>query len=136
MLLLKTVMVIIWIGTSMNTYIHKTNHRLRVRSDYIKDHPKEVEELICQLEGIDAVREVKHKKYAGSVAISFDSRELDCDSLMEILESHHWTLSSEKPSFVEKAMVSGTKSLVKGLTGVALTRIVGPSVSRVIMNLA
>ncbi|MCV3263430.1 hypothetical protein OGZ01_12810 [Vibrio harveyi] len=83
----------------MNTYIHKTNHRLRVRSDYIKDHPKEVEELICQLEEIDAVREVKHKKYAGSVAISFDSRELDCDSLMEILESHHWTQSSEKAFF-------------------------------------
>lgn len=120
----------------MNTYIHKTNQRLRVRSDYIKDHPNEVVELICQLKEIDAVREIKHKKYAGSVAISFDNTELDCESLMEILESHHWTLSSEKPSFVEKAMVSGTKSLVKGLTGVALTRMVGPSVSRVMMNFA
>lgn len=120
----------------MNTYIHKTNHRLRVRSDYIKQHPDEVSALIHQLKEVDAIHEVKHKRYAGSVAISFDSQQLDCQSLMEILESHHWTKSDDKPSYIEKAMATGTKSVVKGLTGIALTRLVGPSVSRLIMNLA
>lgn len=128
--------VIIWVNTIMNTYIHKTNHRLRVRSDYIKEHPLEVENLILKLQEIDAIHEIKYKKYAGSVAIHFDKNELDCESLLEILESHHWTQQNEKPSIVEKAVVSGTKSLVKGLTGIALTRLVGPSMSRVLMNLA
>ncbi|KQH84675.1 hypothetical protein J0676_17615 [Vibrio sp. Vb2880] len=129
-------MVIIWIGVNMNTYIHKTNQRLRVRSDYIKNNPNEVGELIDQLKDIDAIRSIKHQKYAGSVAICFDHAELDCESLLEILESHHWTQSSETPSFIEKAMVTGTKSLVKGLTGIALTRLVGPTISRTVMNLA
>ncbi|NOH30961.1 MULTISPECIES: HMA2 domain-containing protein [Vibrio] len=120
----------------MNTYIHKTNQRLRVRSDFIKDHPKQVEELIKQLSDIDAIYQLKHQKHAGSVAICFDPKELDCESLLEIVESHGWTKSSDKPSFIEKAMVSGTKTFVKGMTGVALSRLVGPSVSRVIMNLA
>lgn len=120
----------------MNTYIHKTNQRLRVRSDYIKDHPDQVCELIKQLEDVCAVNQIKYKQHAGSVAICFNGKELDCDSLLDILESHNWTESSNKPSFIENAMVSGTKTLVKGLAGVALSRIVGPSVSRVIMNLA
>lgn len=120
----------------MNTYIHKTDQRLRVRSDFIKEHPNEVLELISQLEEIDAIERISHKKYAGSVAIHFDRNELDCESLMEILESHSWTQSSDKPSFVEKAMVSGTKTLVKGAATIALNRLLGPSISRVVMSIA
>ncbi len=89
-----------------------------------------------QLNEIDAITEVRYKKHAGSVAICFDSNELDCDNLLEILESHHWTESSSQPSFVEKAMVSGTKTLLKGAAGIALNRIVGAGVSRFVMNLA
>lgn len=118
----------------MNTYIHKTSQRLRVRSDYIKNHPKEVAELLTQLESIDAIKNIKYKKHAGSVAICFDDKELDCESLLEILESHHWTLHSEKPSFVENAMVTGTKTLAKSVAGIALSRLVGPSISRAIMS--
>lgn len=129
-------LVIIKVFVSMNTYIHSTNQRLRVRSDYIKGHPAEVEKLINQLKDIDAVFTIKHKKYAGSVAIQFDPNDLDCESLLEILESHHWTQSDERPSFVEKAMVSGTKTLVKGAATIALNRLIGSSASRVVMSLA
>lgn len=134
MLLLR--LVIIKVLAKMNTYIHKTNQRLRVRSDYIKDHPSEVEKLINQLNDIDAIFEIKYKKYAGSVAIQFDKNELDCESLLEILESHNWTQSSDKPSFVEQAMVSGTKTLVKGAATIALNRLLGPTVSRMVMSIA
>lgn len=120
----------------MNTYIHKTNQRLRVRSDYIKDHPAKVEKLITQLEEIDAIVTIKHKQYAGSVAIRFDPKELDCEGLLDILESHHWTESDDKSSFVEKAMISGTKTLVKGAATIALNRFIGSSASRVVMSLA
>ncbi|WP_244204671.1 HMA2 domain-containing protein [Vibrio rhodolitus] len=119
----------------MNTYIHKTNQRVRVRSDFIKEHQKEVASLISQLEQIDAITEIKHKKHAGSVAISFDPNELDTESVMEILESHGWLKSNPKPSFVENAVISGTKTFAKGMAGIALSRLVGPSVSRVIMSL-
>ncbi len=72
----------------MNTYIHKTNQRLRVRSDFIRQNPNSVNELIADLEQIDAIGMIKHKRFAGSVAINFDDKELDCDSLLEILEGH------------------------------------------------
>lgn len=119
----------------MNTYIHKTNQRLRVRSDFIKQHPKAVSTLIEQLEKIDAITIIKYKKYAGSVAITFNANELDCDSLLEIVESHGWLKSNPKPSFIENAVVNGTKTFAKGMAGIALQRVVGPSISRAIMSL-
>ncbi len=120
----------------MNTYIHKTDKRLRIRSDYIKNNPKEVNALITQLDEIDAITHINHKRYAGSVAICFDKEALDCNSLLEILESHHWTNSRDTPSFIEKAMVSGTKTLIKGAASIALNRVVGARVSHFVMNLA
>lgn len=129
------VIVIIYIGIAVNTYIHKTNQRLRVRSDYIKNNTLNVSNLIKQLEDIDAITAIKHKKYAGSVAISFNAHQLDCESLLEILESHHWLQSSDRTSFIENAVVSGTKTIAKGLAGMALKQLLGPSISRVIMSL-
>ncbi|WP_235868465.1 HMA2 domain-containing protein [Vibrio ezurae] len=120
----------------MNTYIHKTNQRVRVRSDYIKNNPKTVIELIEQLKEIDSIQKVTYKKHAGSVAIHFDDKELDCESLIEILESHHWMQSTEKPSLIENAAITGTKTLAKSIAGIALSRLVGPSLSRAILNFA
>ncbi|NKF49063.1 hypothetical protein G3R49_00540 [Shewanella sp. WXL01] len=118
----------------MNCYIHKTDKRLRVRSDFIRKNPLEVAKLIEQLEEVDAVQHIKHQKYAGSVAITFDDQEISCDDLLEILQSHQWLQEEGKSSFVESAVVAGTKTLVKGITGIALSRLVGPSISRVIMS--
>ncbi|AZG36436.1 HMA2 domain-containing protein [Shewanella psychromarinicola] len=118
----------------MNTYIHKTSQRLRIRSDYIRHNQKSVMALIKQLQEIDAVTNIKHKYHAGSVAIYFDRKELDCDSLLEILETHEWTKSDEKPSFIENAVINGTKTLTRGLATMVLKRLVGPSVSRMMIS--
>lgn len=119
---------------SMNTYIHKTDQRLRVRSDFIKSHPVEVEKLIDDLEKIDAIVDIKHKKYAGSVAITFDNTDFDCEMLQEILESHQWTESESKNFFIENAAISGTKSFLKGAVSIGLSRLLVPSVKRLIFN--
>lgn len=118
----------------MSAYIHKTKQRLRVRSAFIRANIVQVAELIEKLNMIDAVKHIKHQQYAGSVAITFDCNELDCDSLLDILESHGWLEENEGPTFIENAVVSGTKTLVKGIAGIALSRLVGPSISRVIMS--
>ncbi|MBR9728807.1 HMA2 domain-containing protein [Shewanella intestini] len=120
----------------MNCYVHKTQQRLRVRSEFIRENKLQVCTLIEQLELIDAVKHVKHQQYAGSVAITFDNKELDCDSLLEILESHGWLVENNKPSFVETAVTTGTKTFVKGVAGIALSRLVGPAVSKMIMSAA
>ena len=118
----------------MSIYIHKTKQRLRVRSEYIRNNKAKVVELIDQLNAIDAVRHIKHQHHAGSVAITFDHNELDCENLLEILESHGWLEETGRSSFVENAVAAGTKTLVKGMASIALSRLVGPSISRVIMS--
>ncbi len=92
--------------------------------------------LLEQLEEIDAINKITYRKHAGSVAIHFDDKELDCESLIEILESHNWMQSTQKPSFIENAAISGTKTLAKSIAGIALSRLVGPSISRAILNFA
>lgn len=124
--------IIITIGGDMETYIHKTRSRLRVRSDFIKNHPEAVQKLIKDLQQIEAVTEIKHKKYAGSVAIKFDANELDCDSLLDILGSHDWMNVEEKNLFIENAAINGAKSLLKGAATIAFSRFIMPSVQRAI----
>ncbi|WBA81896.1 HMA2 domain-containing protein [Endozoicomonas sp. GU-1] len=119
----------------MNTYIHQTNKRVRIRSDYIRQNPEKVSRLITKLGKINAIQHVTHKRHAGSVAIQFDNNELDSKSLLDILDSNGWLQSDGRPSFIENAVVSGTKTFARGMVGLALTRLVGPSVSRVIMSL-
>lgn len=118
----------------METYVHKTKSRLRVRSDFIKNHPESVQKLIKDLQQIQAITDIKHKKYAGSVAIKFDPSELDCDSLLDILGSHDWMNVEEKNLFIENAAISGAKSLLKGAATIAFSRLILPSVNRVIFN--
>ncbi len=119
----------------MNTYIHKTAQRLRVRSDFIRQNPQQVADLIAQLTEIDAITNVKHKRYAGSVALCFDGTELDCEELLELLDSHGWTKATTKASFIENAVVNGTKTLAKGMTMMALKRLLGVSLSRALVSL-
>ncbi|SDI97602.1 hypothetical protein SAMN04488540_104131 [Ferrimonas sediminum] len=114
----------------MSTYIHKTERRLRVRSEFILNHPEQVAELIEQLNEIDAVLGVTHKRYAGSVAIVFDHNEIDADSLLETVESHGWLRSQQRSAFVENAVKNGSKTLVKGVAMMALKRAIGPTVVR------
>ncbi|TKB56872.1 hypothetical protein FCL42_06525 [Ferrimonas aestuarii] len=114
----------------MSTYIHKTQKRLRIRSEYILRHPQEVAELIEQLQQVDAIQSVTHKRFAGSVAIVFDDQQMDADTLLETVESHGWLRSENHAAFVENAVKSGSKTLVKGVAMMALKRAAGPVLSR------
>ena len=114
----------------MQVYIHKTDQRLRVRSDYIKRNAESVSELLLELENIDAIKQIKYKKHAGSVAISFDAEHMHCDDLLQLLESHGWTESSEHPLFIENAITRGAQTAAKGIATLALTRLLGPAISR------
>lgn len=119
----------------MNTYIHRTHKRLRIRSDYIRDHYEDVEQLISQLKEIDAISDIKHKKYAGSVAISFDNTQISAEDILETVESHHWLRENSKPTFIENAVAKGTKTFARGMAVMALKRLAGPSVSRLLLSL-
>ncbi len=45
----------------MQAYIHKTDNRVRIRSDYIFENSAEVQTLITELHKIDGILTIKHK---------------------------------------------------------------------------
>jgi len=112
----------------MQAYIHKTNNRLRIRSDYIFEHRKEVVALIEKLHQIEGVLQIKHKKHAGSVAITFCDKSLTQEALLETVSSHGWLQESKQRRFVENAARKGTKSLVKGALLLAAKKTLGVGV--------
>ncbi|MTI13708.1 HMA2 domain-containing protein [Sansalvadorimonas verongulae] len=114
----------------MTTYIHQTDGRLRIRSEFILEHPADVEKLIEKMSGIPAIREVRHRRFAGSVTIRYDHHELDGESVMDMVESHGWLRSQQRSAFVENAVRSGSKTLLKGVTVMALKQMVNPSLLR------
>ncbi|WP_036801575.1 HMA2 domain-containing protein [Photobacterium marinum] len=128
-------MTIIIIAESlMQPYIHRTANRLRFRSDFIREHPKEVKELIEQLEKIEGITSVRHKRYAGSVAIVFDSNVVDAEVLMETVESHGWLRSSQRKELVENAVRAGTHTLCRGMAMMVLKKAIGPVAMRVVSS--
>ncbi|AGH80513.1 hypothetical protein PCNPT3_02855 [Psychromonas sp. CNPT3] len=112
----------------MQVYIHKTNNRVRIRSDYIFENRDKVASLISELTKVDGILNVKHKKYAGSVAITFSENKITLETLLETLTSHHWLMESQKNCFFENAMRKGTKSVLKGVLMFAAKKALGVGV--------
>jgi len=109
----------------MQTYTHKTNNRVRVRSDFILENAQEVQDLIEKLHKIDGILAIKHKKYAGSVAITFCEKSITQEALLETLSSNGWLQETQQTQIVEDAMRKGTKSLVKGALMLAANKTLG-----------
>ncbi|MGY0219698.1 HMA2 domain-containing protein [Endozoicomonadaceae bacterium StTr2] len=116
----------------MSTYIHQTESRLRVRSDYILDNAEQVRSLIAELEKIPAITDIRHRKFAGSVTIRFNHKEVEAESLLEMLESHGWLRSRQRSDFVGNAVRNGSRTLLKGITVMAVKQIVGGNLLRTI----
>ncbi len=114
----------------MATYLHKTPHRLRVRSDFILHNPKHVAGLIHQLQKIDAIEHIRHKRFAGSVAIRFDPAQLEVEELLETVASHGWLQSEEQLPWLEHTVRNSSKNLVRGAALLALRQLLGPALSR------
>lgn len=114
----------------MDTYIHKTERRLRIRSDYIRANPTKVAELIEDLINQDSIISIKHQKYAGSVAIQFDSTETDCDKLLAMLESYNWTKKKAGKKYLQGAVMKGVKLASKTVTTFAVSRYLGPAIGK------
>ncbi|PWC22786.1 hypothetical protein DDT52_00485 [Brenneria roseae subsp. roseae] len=110
---------------AMTPYLHQTQNRVRVRSDYIQRNPKQVEHVVRQLAQLDGVREITHRIYAGSVAICFDSRKVAVEQLLEKFEQLGWLRSAKDRDYIDSTIRRGAKTLLKGLAIGALKRTVG-----------
>ncbi|AKJ43096.1 Uncharacterised protein [Pragia fontium] len=108
-------------------YIHQTQNRVRIRSDYIQHHAAEVSALIEKLEQVPGIKEIQYRRYAGSVAIRFDSQILSAAALLETVESYGWLENVEERDFINNAVRLGAKTLLKGIALTTLKRTLGGS---------
>ncbi|SFC67138.1 HMA2 domain-containing protein [Pragia fontium] len=108
-------------------YIHQTQNRVRIRSDYIQHHAAEVSALIEKLEQVPGIKEIQYRRYAGSVAIRFDSHILSAAALLETVESYGWLENVEERDFINNAVRLGAKTLLKGIALTTLKRTLGGS---------
>ena len=116
----------------MTPYVHQTQNRIRIRSEYIEHHHAEVTALIEQLEQIPGIKEIQYRRYAGSVAIRFDSKVITAGALLETVDSYGWMEQSEERDFINNAVRQGAKTLLKGIALTTLKRTLGgPLVSAV-----
>ncbi|WP_409306599.1 HMA2 domain-containing protein [Pectobacterium sp. B1J-3] len=109
----------------MTPYLHQTQNRIRVRSDFIQKNPKLVAHTVKQLEQLDGVHEVTHRLYAGSVAICFDNQKVCVDQLLERVEQLGWMRAGKDKDYIDSTIRRGAKTLLKGLAIGALKRTVG-----------
>ena len=70
----------------MTPYLHQTQNRLRVRSDFILRNPQQVAPQLAQLKGAAGVKEVIYRRYAGSVAVRFDESRGSGSALLAQVE--------------------------------------------------
>ncbi|ATA23057.1 hypothetical protein BIY26_10435 [Brenneria goodwinii] len=109
----------------MKPYLHQTQNRIRVRSDYIQRNPKQVARVVRELHLQDGVQEITHRLYAGSVAICFDSRKVAAGELLEKFERLGWLSAAKDRDYIDSTIRQGAKTLLKGLAIGALKRTVG-----------
>ncbi|MCP4322816.1 MAG: hypothetical protein GY787_13405 [Alteromonadales bacterium] len=114
----------------MQAYIHKTDNRVRIRSDYIFENSKKVQALISELLKVDGILQIKYKKHAGSVAITFCQKSITQDALLETLASNDWLQETQKNQFVENALRKGTKSVLKGVVMLVVKKTLGAGLVR------
>ncbi|WP_223881619.1 HMA2 domain-containing protein [Affinibrenneria salicis] len=117
----------------MVPYIHQTQGRIRVRSDFIRHSPASVEQVINQLTAMDGIRDIQYKRYAGSVAILFDHRMINAETLLATAQSAGWLQQKDDPAMVDSAVRRGTQTLLKGLAVMTLKRTLGHTLTRILL---
>ncbi|MBK5073342.1 hypothetical protein I2494_12760 [Budviciaceae bacterium BWR-B9] len=117
-------------------YVHQTQNRVRIRSDYIQQHAAEVTDLIAKLELVPGIKEIQYRRYAGSVAIRFDSKVISAAALLETVESYGWLENSEERDFINNAVRLGAKTLLKGIALTTLKRTLGGSLVSAVAAIA
>ncbi|EHM46883.1 hypothetical protein HMPREF0454_00752 [Hafnia alvei ATCC 51873] len=116
----------------MSPYLHQTQNRIRVRSDFIQRNPELVKQAINELEKTDGIEEITHRLYAGSVAIRFDSKQMKATALLSQIEALGWLSVQKDKDYIDSTIRRSAKSLLKGIAILTLKRTVGgPLISAV-----
>lgn len=92
-----------------------------------------VTETIAQLRQIAGVQEITHRHYAGSIAISFDSKMLSGDALLAHIEPTGWLSVARNQTYINRSLHHYRRSRAKGLALMTQDMAIkGPRVKRLV----
>ncbi|AVR02693.1 hypothetical protein [Pluralibacter gergoviae] len=118
----------------MAPYLHQTQNRLRVRSDFILRNPQQVALQLAQLKGAAGVKEVIYRRYAGSVAVRFDESRVSGSALLAQMEGFGWLTARNDNAYIDTTVRQLARSMVKGAAMLTLNAVVKPSLLKMVLR--
>ncbi len=108
----------------MTPYLHQTQNRIRVRSDFITRYPEIVGAQLEMLRQMAGVQDIVYRRYAGSVAIRFDSKVLPSTQLLQQIEQLSWLAIQKDREWIDGSIRQYSKVVAKGLALMAINAVV------------
>ena len=118
----------------MAPYLHQTQNRLRVRSDFILRNPQQVALQLAQLKGVAGVKEVIYRRYAGSVAVRFDESRISGSALLAQMEGFGWLSVRKDNAYIDTTVRQLARGMVKGAAMLTLNALVKPSLLKMVLR--
>lgn len=119
----------------MTPYLHQTQNRIRVRSDFILRNPDQVARELASIKGMDGVHEITHRRYAGSVAIRFDGARIDSKTLLSHIENLGWLSVQKDKVYIDTTVRQLTRTVAKGLAVMTFNMVVKPTMFKTVVQL-
>lgn len=119
----------------MTPYLHQTQNRIRVRSDFILRNPELVAREVKTMEGMEGVLEVVHRRYAGSVAVRFDEQKISAKTLLARIEAESWLSVQKDKAYIDTTVRQLTRTVAKGLAVMTFNMVVKPSMLKTVVQL-
>ncbi|AFJ47896.1 hypothetical protein [Shimwellia blattae] len=119
----------------MSPYLHQTQNRIRVRSDFILRNPGMVARQVATMEGMPGVLEVVHRRYAGSVAVRFDEHKISSKALLAHIEAEGWLSAQKDKAYIDTTVRHLTRHVAKGLAVMTFNMVVKPSMLKTVVQL-
>lgn len=118
----------------MTPYLHQTQNRLRVRSDFILNNPLLVAPQLEKLKSTGGVLEVTWRRYAGSVAVRFDPAKVAGSELLAQMETQGWLSIRRDNAYIDTTVRQFARGVMKGAAVMTLNMVIKPSLLKMVLR--
>ncbi|WP_434777858.1 HMA2 domain-containing protein [Neisseria sp. Ec49-e6-T10] len=116
----------------MVPYLHHTQGRIRIRSEFIQKNPVLIKQHIQYISKLKGIREVLHRQRCGSVTILFDHHQVKDSHLLKKTEQFGWINADKQPDTINQTIQNGAKKAIKGIVLGSVKRSFGAPVAMVV----
>jgi copper chaperone CopZ len=119
------------IVNAVSAYLHALDGRLRVKVAAVKGSPQKAQEIECQLQQFDGLKQVTANPTTGSVLILYDPRRITQEKVLETLK----TLGHFQENGKERAVAKNPVTTEQGFGRELLQTLVRSTVESAVQRL-